>query len=186
VTSVQAVAPNIAGVPLNLVEFGQVTKSSFSQALISAVLVISILIWMLWRSLADVALIMTPLILAATCTAAVAVLLELPFDFTNVVVIPLLLGIGVDSAIHLVARANAGLEAGENLRATATARAVYYSALTTAVSFGSLSLASHNGISGLGQLLAVGLLLNVLCILILLPALLAWRRPVTHAPGHGA
>jgi predicted RND superfamily exporter protein len=103
--------------------------------------------------------------------------LDIPFNFVNVIVIPLMFGIGVDSGIHLVHRSREIADSDAELLATTTARAVFYSALTTTVSFGSLALSSHIGMSGLGILLSIGMVLTVLCNLVVLPALLAWRGP---------
>jgi predicted RND superfamily exporter protein len=175
VIAVQAATPNAAGVPLNLYEFGQVASRSFIQALVSAVVIIAGLLYVLWRNARDVLVVMAPLGLGAALTAATAAVFDVRFNFTNVVVIPLLFGIGVDSAIHLVQRAHESGDAAASLMATPTARAVYYSAVTTMVSFGSLSLAGHNGVESLGILLTVGLVYNVVCVLVVLPALLDWR-----------
>lgn len=182
VLAVRAATPDPAGVPVNLYEFGQVASRSFNQALVSALAIISTLLFLLWRRLGDVLIVMAPLALGASLTAATAVLLDIRFNFTNVVVIPLLFGIGVDSAIHLVQRAHEGLAEGEQLLDTPTARAVYYSAVTTTVSFGSLSLAGHNGIESLGILLTIGLLYTVLSVLVVLPALLDLRSRPTRTP----
>lgn len=173
VRAVTAVTPNAAGVPLNLYEFGLVASSSFTQALTSAIVIISLLLYVLWRRIRDVLIVMVPLALGASLTATAAAVLDIRFNFTNVVVIPLLFGIGVDSAIHLLQRSQEALAEGEQLTTTATARAVYYSAVTTMVSFGSLALAGHNGVESLGVLLTIGLVFTVLCVLIVLPALIA-------------
>ena len=138
-------------------------------------MIISLLLFALWRRLSDVLIVLVPLCLGAELTAATAAYLDIRFDFTNVVVIPLIFGIGVDSAIHLVQRARETDLAGGGLLGTATARAVFYSAVTTGVSFGSLALANHNGLKGLGIMLCFGLFYTVVSVLILLPALLAWR-----------
>jgi len=177
VHEVTSVAPNAAGVPRNLVEFGEVTVRSFRQALISAFLAISFLLWLLWRSLADTVLVMIPLTLGAAITGAAMAVLDIRFDFTNVVVIPLLFGIGVDSAIHMVQRAKEGLGADGGIMGTASARAIWYSAITTAVSFGSLAFSGHNGMSSLGVALTIGLVSTTTCVLIVLPALLVLRHP---------
>jgi hypothetical protein len=100
------------------------------------------------------------------------VLLDIPFNFADVIVLPLLLGIGVDSGIHLVHRARASREGVSNLLGTSTARAVAFSALTTIASFGSLGLASHRGLATLGQLLTIGVAFTLLCNLLVLPALI--------------
>jgi predicted RND superfamily exporter protein len=53
-----------------------------------------------------------------------------------------------------------------------TARAVFYSALTTLASFGSLALSVHPGMGSMGKLLTVGIVLMLVCNLIVLPALI--------------
>jgi len=176
VAEVQEIAPNAAGVAINLVGFADATKSSFRQALISALIAIAVLLWMLWRQFVDVVLVLAPLILSSLLTCAAMVLLDLPFNFANVIVIPLLLGVGANSGIHLVHRAKYITRDGEELLATTTARAVFYSALTTAVSFGTLAFSSHRGMASLGIVLTIGMILTIVCTLVVLPALLEWQR----------
>jgi len=65
--------------------------------------------------------------------------------------------------------------AGRGLLGTSTAQAVFFSALTTIASFGSLALSAHVGFSSLGKLLVIGVALTLLCNLVLLPALIARR-----------
>ena len=99
------------------------------------------------------------------------VLLGLSFNFANVIVIPLLLGVGVDSGIHLVHRARSGGLPDGNLLRSSTARAVVLSALTTIASFGTLGFSSHRGLASLGQLLTLGLAMILVCNLVVLPSL---------------
>ena len=89
----------------------------------------------------------------------------------------LLLGIGVDSGIHLVQRARSLGTDGEALLSTSTARAVAWSALTTIASFGTMGLASHQGLATLGRLLTIGVGFTILCNLIVLPSLIVLRKP---------
>ena len=104
-----------------------------------------------------------------------------PLNFFNVVVVPLLLGAGVDSGIHLVHRHRVAIEAGERvspereLLTTSTAQAVFFSALTTMGSFGSLAFSNHMGLSSLGTLLMIGVTWTLLANLVVLPALIAGR-----------
>ena len=175
VADVQEIAPEAAGVAISLVGFANATKSSFRQALLSALIAIAALLWLLWRRTSDVLLVLTPLILSALLTSAAMVLLDLPFNFANVIVIPLLLGVGANSGIHLVHRSKNIASSDEELLATTTARAVFYSALTTAASFGTLAFSSHRGMASLGIVLSIGMLLTILCTLIVLPALLEWQ-----------
>jgi predicted RND superfamily exporter protein len=115
---------------------------------------------------------------------ATAVALGIAFNFANVIVLPLLLGIGVDSGIHLVHRHRVVLESGEpalpperELLETSTPQAVFFSAVTTMASFGSLAFSDHLGLASLGKLLLIGVAYTTVCNLVVLPALLALRVP---------
>lgn len=175
VEAVQGVAPRAAGLPVSVEAFGQATAESMREALVLAVAVIALLLVALWRSALDALVALVPLALAGLLTVATVAVLGVSFNFANVIVLPLLLGIGVDSGIHLVARARAAGPDEATLPATTTARAVLFSALTTLASFGSLALSDHRGIASLGILLLVGMAWTLAANLILLPALVALR-----------
>ena len=182
VDAVLEIDPKGAGVAVNLVEFAEAIQASFRQALISAIVVIWLLLWILWRRASPVLLATAPLLLSSLLTCAVMAIFDLPFQFANVIVIPLLLGIGVDSGIHLVHRSEHIKDSGESLMGTTTARAVFYSALTTTISFGTLAFSDHRGLASLGILLSVGMVLTVLCNLIFLPALIQLRAARSQKP----
>ena len=109
-------------------------------------------------------------------TVASLVILGGAFNFANVVALPLLLGMGVDSAIHVVARMRADAASSGRIMATSTGRAVLVSALTTLCSFGNLALSPHRGTASMGQLLTLGLVWILVATLVLLPAAVASRR----------
>jgi len=170
VDAIRQVQPDATGVAVNLIEFGRATARSLVEALSLALVLITFLLFLIWRRSLDTALVLLPLVLAGAMTGATMVLLDQAFNFANVIVLPLLLGIGVDSGVHLVHRAReAG--PGKPLLESITAQAVLWSALTTIVSFGSLALSAHRGIASLGLLLVIGLTITVLANLVLLPAL---------------
>jgi hopanoid biosynthesis associated RND transporter like protein HpnN len=176
VNDIQSVAPHAIGNVVVMIESERAVVRSLRQALITAVLVITILLLFLWRTLVDTLLVMIPLCLAAILTGATSALLGISFNFADVIVIPLLLGMGVDSGIHLVHRYRTAAPTHGNLLHTTTARAVLYSALTTMASFGTLGFSSHPGMASLGQLLTIGIAFVLLCNLIVLPALVAGYR----------
>jgi hopanoid biosynthesis associated RND transporter like protein HpnN len=177
VDTVREVVPEVAGSAAEILESGRTVVGALQQALLAAVVAVTILLLVLWRSVNETALVLVPLGLAAALTVAAAVLLDIPFNFADVIVLPLLLGIGVDSGIHLVHRARVSGPRGRNLLATSTARAVVYSGFTTIASFGTMGFASHLGLATLGRLLTLGVGFTLLCNLIVLPALIALRAP---------
>ncbi len=176
VDGVKVIAPEVAGSASEILESGRSVVRALTQAMLSAFIVITLFLLILWRRIDDTALVLIPLLLASALTVAAAVLADIPFNFADVIVLPLLLGIGVDSGIHLVHRVRVVAGSEVNLLATSTARAVGYSALTTIASFGSLGLATHLGLATLGRLLTIGVGFTLVCNLIVLPALIR-RRP---------
>jgi hopanoid biosynthesis associated RND transporter like protein HpnN len=176
VSQIRELDPLVSGVSVNLFDFSRATVSSFRRALTAAAVLISLLLYLLWRSWKDVELVLAPLVLGGLVTVAAMAALDIAFNFANVIVLPLLFGIGVDSGIHLVHRSKMRLSADELLLGTTTARAVFYSALTTVVSFGTLAFSSHRGVASLGILLSIGMVITVVCNLIVLPALIEIRE----------
>jgi hypothetical protein len=155
---------------------------AFAEAAAYALILIVVLLLVLLRSAWASLMVLTPLVLAALLTVGATVALDIPFNFANVIVLPLLFGLGVASGIHMVIRARGAGAAG--LLATSTPRAVLFSALTTIGSFGALALSSHRGTASMGLLLTIAITLTMLCTLIVLPALLT--RPAQPAPALAA
>lgn len=175
VREVQSVVPTAFGEPLVIYESGRIVVEAFRRALLLAALAVILLLALTWRNVIDVTLVALPIAFAALLTAALSVLAGMSFNFANVIVIPLLVGMGVDSSIHLVHRHRC--EAGNRpVLQTGTAHAVLLSALTTLASFGTLALTSHPGMASLGQLLILGVTLMLLSNLVLLPCLIGKAR----------
>jgi uncharacterized protein len=172
VADVQTVAPHATGSPVIIVAAGEAVVRAFAIAAAISVVTIGILIAVLLRRLRDVLLVFAPLGLAALLTIAASAMLDLPFNFANVIVLPLLFGLGVASAIHLVMRERYAEDLSQVLRSS-TPRAVIFSALTTIGSFASIALSSHPGTSSMGVLLTIAIGLTLICTMIVLPALMA-------------
>ena len=134
-------------------------------------LVFSVLVLSL-RSIRDSFLVLLPITLAALMTTATGVVIDMPFNMTNVVVIPLIMWLGIDNGIHVFMRFRSG-ESLEEMMTSSTPRAVLLSALTTLAAFGSLAVSGHPGMHSIGVLLAFAVIYLVLCTLVVLPAMLA-------------
>ncbi|MGE0409540.1 MAG: MMPL family transporter [Amphiplicatus sp.] len=169
VNSVEALYPDVSGGAIQTKKAGDVISASMSEATAIAFAVIAVFLYLLVRRVLQVFLMLMPILLAASLTTAAGVLFNIPFNYANVIVLPLLLGIGVDSGIHLVMR-NQQVKAGEHVYGTSTPRAVLFSALTTVASFGSLMLSPHRGTASMGELLSIAIAFTLLCTLIVLPA----------------
>ena len=171
VVAVREISPGATDSPVEILEAGRAVVNSVVTAALISIVAVSAMVFAMMRSVRDTLLVLIPLILAALYTVAATVALGMPFNFANVIVLPLLMGLGVASGIHLVSRAREE-HSGTVAFATSTPRAVTFSALTTIASFGSLAVSSHRGTASMGELLMLSIGLTLVCTLIVLPSLM--------------
>ena len=172
VRAVQSVSPEVTGAPVNNLEASDAVAAAFRQAFLYAFAAITLMLFILLTRKRDVFLVLVPLLTAALVTGAISVLAGLPLNFANVIALPLLLGIGVDSGIHIIHRYRTDLPDGKSILATSSARAVIVSSLTTMGGVGNLALSPHAGTASMGMLLTLGIGVTLACMLLVLPALL--------------
>jgi predicted RND superfamily exporter protein len=163
---------------------GEAVVGAFRQAAITAGVLIVLLLSSVLRRLLDVALVLAPLGIAILVTVALTVLFTTPFNLANIIVLPLVLGLGVAFGIQIVLRHRSDGDGA--FMETSTPRAVVFSALTTIGSFGALAISKHPGTASMGFLLMLSISLTMLCTLLVLPALLELfsgnRRRADHRP----
>ncbi|MGI9501469.1 MAG: MMPL family transporter, partial [Geminicoccaceae bacterium] len=169
--------PTATGTPIIITEAGRVVVGAFIEASIIAFVLITIVLVVVLRRWVDVMLVLAPLALAILFTAASSAYFGLQLNFANVIVLPLLLGLGVSGAIHVVIRRRAMPAVDASSGPISTQRAVLFSALTTIASFGSLAVSPHPGMASMGLLLTVAILWSLVCTLVILPALFALIEP---------
>ena len=157
--------------PVVYQEASATVVDAFARALIYAFVMVAAIIWLVLRRLKDTLLVLVPIALASVLTAGLTVLIGMPFNYANIIALPLLVGIGVDNGIHVVHRMRT--EAAARLFDTSTMRAVLASGLTTVASFGNLAFSAHVGTASMGILLALGLVTSMAATLVVLPAWLA-------------
>jgi hypothetical protein len=180
VTDVAAVAPYATGSAPTVVATSATIVDAFRTAAIAALIAITIILFVALRRVVDTALVLAPLLVSASLTVILLVMLPLPLNYANIIVLPLLLGVGVSFNIYFVMNWRAAQTA---ISGSATARAVLFSALTTGTAFGSLALSRHPGTASMGGLLLASLSLTLLASFVFLPALLLTapnRGPVEH------
>jgi len=175
VNQVAEVDPQATGAPVTYVHAGEAVARAFQVAFMLALASMLVVLAGLLRNILDVLAVIGPVLLAGLLTTAGTVILNIPFNFANVIVLPLLLGIGVDNGIHILHRFRHGQNLSRNLLKTSTAKAVLVSSLTTTVSFGNLMVSSHLGMASMGSMLATGMLFILASTLVVLPAFLSKR-----------
>ncbi len=169
VAAMQAEDPHATGVPMTVSESMMSMERSFALQALLATLLVAGLLWLDLRSLPQVLAALASLAIGVAWTVGIMALIGATFNLANFFAVPILIGLGIDSAIHMTHRAHEGaLEHGFG----STRRAVIVTALTTTIGFGALLLASHQGLRSLGIAMAVGSLCCLASAIWALPALL--------------
>jgi uncharacterized protein len=171
IAAVRGVVAKVTGPPVVYQEASNTVVHAFELALLYAFSMVSAIIFIVLRRWRDTLLVVVPIALSKLVTAAVAVAISMPFNYANIIALPLLVGFGVDNGIHVVHRMRT--DTAEQLFDTSTMRAVLASGLTIVACFGNLAFSAHVGTASMGVLLAVGLCVSMAFTLIALPA---WLR----------
>ncbi len=178
VADVRAVDPRATGNPLQTYEASRQMKRSYEQAAWYALVAVLAMLYVDFRSLRFTLLAMLPVGVGMCQLFGLLGLLDIPLNPANMIVLPLILGIGIDDGVHVVH--DFRLQKGRYRLSPSTASAVLITSLTTMVGFGSLMIASHRGLQSLGRVLTIGVCCCLFSSLVMLPALLTWltrRRP---------
>lgn len=181
VEAVRAVEPDATGVPMTQYESLLEMRRAFVMAALLALAAVFVLILIDLRRLSEALLAIAPLLVGMVWMVEAMGALGVAFNLANFFAVPILIGIGVDSGIHLIRRyREQQMQGREALDLGSTRRAVFVTSMTTMIGFGSLLTASHRGLATLGLLMFLGSAAGLLASLVVLPALLAWRHRHSH------
>ncbi len=175
IQQLRSIAPEVTGTPVQLYEYTSLLKNSYEKAAFYALIVITIIAYIRFRSVLYTILSLTPVGIGFIWMLGCMGWFGVPFNPANIMTLPLVVGIGVTNAIHILGRFQE--DQTPALFCGSAGKAVLVSGLTTVAGFGSLILAEHRGISSLGAMMSLGTLACMLVALIALPALLATLRP---------
>ena len=167
------VAADAIGFPVLFERMSGRITSGFAEALGLASVLIVVLLLLDLRSPYRVALALLPVVLGTLWLVGLMGATGTTFNLANLIAIPLILGVGIDSGVHLIHRQR--IESNEPIAVVLaqTGRAILIASLTTMIGFGSLVLANHRGIASLGLLLLLGVGACMVASLVVLPNLLA-------------
>ena len=179
IAAARGVVAKVTGPPVVYQEASSTVVRAFELALLYAFSMVTAMIFVVLRRWRETLLVVVPIALSKLVTAAVAVAIGMPFNYANIIALPLLVGFGVDNGIHVVHRMRT--DTAEQLFDTSTMRAVLASGLTIVASFGNLAFSSHVGTASMGVMLTVGLSVSMAFTLIALPAWLRVRSEHARA-----
>jgi predicted exporter len=123
------------------------------------------------RSWKATALALLPVAVALLWLLALMRVTGSSFNVLNIVLVPMLVGLGVDNGVHLVFDSRETGDAARSLRSLF--RPMFVSAITTIAGFGSLATVEHPAVASMGELTAAGITLALIATLLVLPPLLS-------------
>lgn len=175
VRQLQAYDQRVTGPSVVIVEAGNAVMNAFRTALLNAFMAITLLLLLLMKSKCDVIVIVVTVLVGAVFTYGCMLLFKMPFNFANIIGLPLLLGIGVDSGIHITERFHEEENSPTNIYMTSATRGIVVSTLTTVFSLASLAISPHQGTASMGLLLSSGLISMMVATMLILPSFMIWR-----------
>ena len=177
ITALRTIDPNVTGTPVQLYEYETLLKDSYVQASWYSLIAIALLVLFHFRSLNAVILALLPVVIGTLWLAGLMGWAGIPVNLSNIMTLPLVIGIGVTNGIHILNRY--AEEGTPGIFSRSTGKAVLVSGLTAIAGFASLMLAQHSGIHSLGVIMSAGIAMCMIAALTFLPALLnligRWR-----------
>lgn len=112
-----------------------------------------------------------PAFLTLVGTVGLMPWMNVNLNYLSMVGLPVVMGLGVDGGLHLVWRLRTQGPSGRVSQDTT--RAICLALATTGLGFGSLWVTHNPGLSSLGSVVLLGLAINLLATVVILPSLLA-------------
>ena len=173
VTELRSVDPDVTGAPIITYEAMRLMEKGYRQGTAYAFVLVGGLTMIMIRRAREAALALLPLVLGLLWTIGLMHVFDLKFNLANVWGLPLIIGTSAEFGLNIVMRYMEGRSHGGGpLVARSTVMAVALNGITTMVGFGSLMIAAHRGIFGLGLLLTIGSGCALAASLIVVPVIL--------------
>jgi len=170
---------DLLGSYMLLGDIKDVVEVHVPRAVLLSFFAVFLVLMLLFRSFKKGVLVMLPLASGLLWMMLVTAIFGMKMNVFNMIVIPTVVGIGIDSAIHIYHRyKSSGVdEMDKNL--VYTGGAVLFSSLTTFVGFASIAFAQHRGLNSIGVTASIGIITVTIANLIYFPAVLKYigKRP---------
>lgn len=172
VRQLRQVDPEATGNAIHMFESSRLLKDGYVHGGIYAVAAIFIYILVSFGNLRAALVVLLPVGVGSVWTVGVMDLVGVSFNLANLVILPLIIGIGIVNGIHIVHRYREETDKSVNILSRSTGQGVVLSSLTTMIGFGSLMVADHQGVYSLGLILTLGVGCCLLASITVLPAIL--------------
>jgi predicted RND superfamily exporter protein len=183
---VRRVDPEVTGVIVQIYESGALIWRSYVKAGAYALVAVFVLVWIDFRRIPDAALCLVPVAAGFAVTFGIMWIVGVPVNHANIIVLPLMFGIGVDAGVHIIHRHRMDPSARPLGLTAGTGKGISMTSYTTIIGFAALMVARHRGIQSLGFVMAVGIAMTMLACWIIMPAWLELRQEREEKRGHSA
>jgi len=171
-TQLRDVDPDVVGNAVHMFESSRLMKEGYVNGGMYAMVAIVIFVFMTFKNFKTTLFIFLPVIVGSLWTIGIMDLVGVRFNLANLVILPLILGIGVVNGIHIIHRYREEPDKSVPVLAKSTGQAVILSSLTTMIGFGSMMVADHQGIFSLGLVLTIGVGSCLVASVTIVPAIL--------------
>ena len=172
VSQLRQVDPSVTGNAIHMFESTRLMRDGYFQGGIFAMIAICIYLLFSFGTVRATLIVLLPVVVGAIWTVGIMDLLGVSFNLANLVILPLIIGIGVVNGVHMVHRYREEADKNINILSRSTGQGVVLSSLTTMIGFGSLMVADHQGIYSLGLVLTLGVGCCLVASITLLPSIL--------------
>lgn len=176
ISDMKSVDPDITGVIVQIYESGSLIKNAYIIAGVWALVVVFAFVLVDFRSFNDALLSLIPVAIGFTLTFAIMRFAGMTINPANIIVLPLMFGIGVDSGVHMLHRFRMNPDDQPPGLTHGTGKGITITTYTTVIGFACMMIASHRGIQSLGFVLSVGVLMTMFACWIVMPAWLRLRQ----------
>ncbi|MEM9695362.1 MAG: MMPL family transporter, partial [Myxococcota bacterium] len=180
--SVSAADPRATGMAMHVDAHLRFIREGFSRAAVAAAGLVFLILLLSFRHAGHAALALVPTLVGFGWMLGIMRLVGLDFDAANIVVLPLIMGIGVDAGVHLIHRMRQSADERDGIASIdtvvrGTGAAVALASLTTIAGFASLMLAEYGAMKSLGLAMTIGIASTLLASVLVLPSMmLLFRR----------
>ena len=172
IDDVRKVDAHATGEPVMVYESMTIMRDAYRGAFLYAFIAISVILLITFRSFKAAAIGLIPLVVGILFMVSGMWLAGIDFNSANIIVMPLVLGIAVDSGIYIINRFRREGESSVDVVSRSAGRGVIYNTFMIMASFGALMVAHHRGVFSIGAVMSMGMAACQIAFILVLPAVL--------------
>ena len=172
VRDLRTVDPDVTGPPIITYEATLLMERAYLTGSVYAFVLVGGLSILMIRRMRESMLGLVPMVLGVLWTVGLMHVFGIKFNLANIWGLPLIIGTAAEFGLNVILSHLEGRPHGGPLVARSAVLGVALNGITTMVGFGSLMIASHQGIFSLGLLLTLGSACGLVAALIVLPVVL--------------